>query len=54
MFNDDKMGITIAENNPMAITAAKELLESNDIYHPSLTVKEEMPVMSTPGCTKYI
>jgi hypothetical protein len=54
-YVDDKMGITIVENNPMAITTAKELLlEYNDIYHQSLTVKEEMPIMSTPGCTKYI
>ena len=30
------------------------LLEYNDVYHQSLTVKEEKPVMSTPGCTKYI
>ena len=54
-YVDDKMGITIAENNPMAIIAARALLlEYNDIYHQSLTVKEEMPIMSTPGCTKYI
>ena len=54
-YVDDKMGITIAENNQAAITTAKlELAEYNNIYHQSLTVKEEKPVQSKPGCTKYI
>ena len=54
-YVDDKMGITIAENNSTAIDKAKEaLMEYNSVYHHSLTVKEEMPVSTTPGCTKYI
>ena len=54
-YVDDKLGITVSENNPEAIAVAHEILkEYNDIYHPSLTVKEEPPVLITPTETKYI
>lgn len=54
-YVDDKMGITITENTPIKIQEAKEtLLEYNQIYHDSLTVKEEPPVWQTPNDVKYV
>ena len=54
-YVDDKMGITITENTPIKIQEAKEtLLEYNQIYHDSLTVKEEPPVWQTPDNVKYV
>ena len=54
-YVDDKMGITIAENNPISIHAAEtNLVEYNQFYHSSLSVKEETPVQQRLGITKYI
>ena len=54
-YVDDKMGITMAENNPAAIQQAKSnLKEYNSVYHHSLSVKEEPPVQSKQGITKYV
>ena len=54
-YVDDKMGITVAENNQVAIQQAKsDLKECNDFYHHSLSVKEEPPVHTSQGITKYI
>ena len=54
-YVDDKMGITIAENNQIAIQQAElDLKEYNEFYHHSLSVKEEPPVQKGPQITKYI
>ena len=54
-YVDDKIGITIAENNPLMIQSAKDnLAEYNQFYHHSLSVKEELPVWTTPGISKYL
>jgi hypothetical protein len=54
-YVDDKMGITIAENTPIKIQEAKDVLvEYNQIYHESLMVKEEAPILQTPDIVKYV
>ena len=54
-YVDDKIGVTIAENNPLMIQSAKDnLAEYSQIYHHSLSVKEELPVWTAPGISKYL
>ena len=45
---DDKMGITISENNPLALQQAKDdLIKCSEFYHESFSVKEEPPIISS-------